>query len=129
LGITGPTGAGKTTLLRLLLRQFDLKDGDILIGGRSIKSYPGDDWRSVMGYVPQDHFLFSATIRENIAFAKPEATMEEIMEAAHMASIHDEILRFDTDTTPRWGKGVSPFPVDKNNGLPSPGQCWLTPTF
>ncbi|HET7616433.1 MAG TPA: ABC transporter transmembrane domain-containing protein, partial [Bacillales bacterium] len=95
LGIVGKTGSGKTTLLKLLLREFDCKDGDVLIGGKSIYDYSFDALRSAIGYVPQDHFLFSATVGENIAFGKPDATMEEIQEAARLARIHEDILDFE----------------------------------
>lgn len=101
LGITGKTGSGKTTLLKLLLREFDLKNGDISIGGKSIYSCTLEGLRSAIGYVPQDHFLFSATIAENIAFGIPEATMEQIETAAKLACIHEDILSFEKgyDTT------------------------------
>ncbi|HEX7064346.1 MAG TPA: ABC transporter transmembrane domain-containing protein [Bacillales bacterium] len=95
LGVVGKTGSGKTTLLKLLLREFDCQNGDILIGGKSIYSYTFDALRSAVGYVPQDHFLFSATVGENIAFGKPEAIMEEIQEAARLACIHEDILDFE----------------------------------
>jgi ATP-binding cassette subfamily B multidrug efflux pump len=95
LGIVGKTGSGKTSLLRLILREFDLKDGDITVGGISIYDVKLQALRTAIGYVPQDHFLFSATIAENIAFGKTDATMEEIQGAAQLASIHEDILRFE----------------------------------
>ncbi len=94
LGLVGKTGAGKTTLLRLLLREFDLTDGGIFIGGQSIMGMTLEALRSAIGYVPQDHILFSATIAENIAFARPDASREEIERAARLASIHEDILHF-----------------------------------
>ncbi len=94
LGIVGKTGSGKTTLLRLLLREFDLDKGDITIGGVSIYDFALDNLRSSIGYVTQDQFLFSTTIRENIAFGKPEATEEEIRKVASLAAIHEDILEF-----------------------------------
>ncbi|OEF99333.1 multidrug ABC transporter permease/ATP-binding protein [Vulcanibacillus modesticaldus] len=94
LGIVGKTGSGKTTLLRLLLREFDLQDGDIKIGDYSIYDYKLYSLRSGIGYVPQDHFLFSATVAENIAFAKPNATLDEIISSAKVAAIHDDIMQF-----------------------------------
>lgn len=94
LGLVGKTGAGKTTLLRLLLREFDLSDGKIFIGGRSIMEMTLEALRSAIGYVPQDHILFSATIAENIAFARPDASREEVERAARLASIHEDILHF-----------------------------------
>jgi ATP-binding cassette, subfamily B, multidrug efflux pump len=94
LGIVGKTGAGKTTLLKLLIREFEGYDGLIKIGGRDIRDYHLESLRKAIGYVPQDHFLFSATIRENIAFAKPDATDREIEQAAKLACIHEDITQF-----------------------------------
>lgn len=93
LGIVGKTGAGKTTFLRLLLREFDCQKGDISIGGMSIYDMKREALRSAIGYVPQEHFLFSATIAQNIAFGKADATLEEIYRAAKLACIHDDIER------------------------------------
>lgn len=95
LGIVGKTGSGKTSLLRLLLREFDVKEGDIQIGGASIYNMKRLALRSAIGYVPQDHFLFSANVAENIAFGMPESTLDEIKGAAELASIHEDILRFE----------------------------------
>ncbi|WP_174726969.1 ABC transporter transmembrane domain-containing protein [Mesobacillus harenae] len=94
LGIVGKTGAGKTTLLKLLIRQFEGYEGDIRVGGRSISSYKLEKLREAIGYVPQDHFLFSATVGENIAFAQADASQETIHEAAKVAYIHEDILEF-----------------------------------
>jgi ATP-binding cassette, subfamily B, multidrug efflux pump len=94
LGIVGKTGAGKTTLLKLLIREFDLMNGYISIGGRNIQDYKMERLREAIGYVPQDHFLFSATVRENIAFANPSVNHEVIYDAAKIANIHDDILEF-----------------------------------
>ena len=94
LGIVGKTGAGKTTLLKLLIREFDLSDGTISIGRENIQDYKMTRLREAIGYVPQDHFLFSATVRENIAFANPMAQEAVIFEAAKIANIHNDILEF-----------------------------------
>ncbi|GIP35672.1 ABC transporter transmembrane domain-containing protein [Paenibacillus sp. J2TS4] len=94
LGLVGRLGSGKTTLLRLLLREFDGVEGDIAIGGKSIYDFRLEALRRSIGYVPQEHVLFSATIAENIAFGLPEATAEEIEAAARIAAVHDDIVRF-----------------------------------
>lgn len=94
VGLVGKTGGGKTTVLKLLLREFDCENGDIAIGGRSIYDYTIDALRRSIGYVPQDHFLFSATIAENIAFANPDASQGEIERVARLAHIHEDILGF-----------------------------------
>lgn len=94
LGIVGKTGAGKTSLLKLLLREFEGYDGEIRIGGKEITEYRLNALRKAFGYVPQEHFLFSASIKENIAFAKPDAPEEEIHLAAKIAAVHDDILGF-----------------------------------
>lgn len=94
LGIVGKTGSGKSAILRLLLREFENFSGEITFGGRSISDYKKKKLRESIGYVPQDHFLFSTTVAGNIAFARPEATEEEIHEAARLAHIHQDILNF-----------------------------------
>ncbi|RNF41111.1 ABC transporter transmembrane domain-containing protein [Planococcus salinus] len=94
LGIAGKTGSGKSAILRLLLREFENYQGDITFGGKSINDYKKQRLREAIGYVPQDHFLFSTTVAGNIAFARPEATMEEVVEAAKLAHIHEDILNF-----------------------------------
>ncbi|MDR6997759.1 ABC transporter transmembrane domain-containing protein [Neobacillus niacini] len=94
LGIVGKTGAGKTTLLKLLIREFDNYQGDILFGGKSIQAYKLEKLREAIGYVPQDHFLFSATVAENIAFTNPDALQSDIEVAATLANIHEDILQF-----------------------------------
>lgn len=94
LGIVGKTGSGKTTLLRILMREFNISEGDIRIGDTSINDVTLHALRGAIGYVPQDHFLFSATIAENIAFGKPDASIDEIYAAARSACIHEDIMQF-----------------------------------
>jgi ATP-binding cassette subfamily B protein len=94
LGIVGKTGAGKTTLLKLLIREYESYKGEIIFGGKAIQEYKLEKLREAIGYVPQDHFLFSATVAENIAFTNPQAKPEEIEGAAKLASIHQDILQF-----------------------------------
>ncbi|MEH7177059.1 ABC transporter transmembrane domain-containing protein [Neobacillus vireti] len=94
LGIVGKTGAGKTTLLKLLIREFEDYEGGITFGGHQLQEYKLGKLREAIGYVPQDHFLFSATVAENIAFTNPNAPREEIYAAAKLANIHNDILQF-----------------------------------
>lgn len=91
VAIVGPTGSGKTTLAHLIMRFYDPQKGRILIDGVDVRSFKIDSLRRQIGIVHQDIFLFSDTIRNNIAYGKPEATMEEVMEAAKLAYIHDFI--------------------------------------
>ncbi len=94
LGIVGKTGSGKTAILKLLLREFEGYNGDITYGGHSINVYKKERLRSAIGYVPQDHFLFSTTVAGNIAFSNTSAPIEEVYEAAKLAHIHEDILKF-----------------------------------
>lgn len=94
LGIVGKTGAGKTTLLKLLTREFEGFDGEIKFGGEPLYRYKLETLRKTMGYVPQEHFLFSASVAENISFAKPTSTEEEIRRAAQLANIDQDIRQF-----------------------------------
>lgn len=93
-GILGGTGSGKTTLVHLLERLYTLEKGSVTLGGVDIQDIPRSWLRSHVGIVLQEPFLFSRTIRENIAAANPSATMEEIREAARVASINEAILSF-----------------------------------
>ncbi|PLS34627.1 multidrug ABC transporter permease/ATP-binding protein [Carnobacterium maltaromaticum] len=92
LGIVGKTGAGKTTLFKLLLREYDEYAGSIRFGGHDIRDYSLNALLHGIGYVPQDQFLFSTTIRENIRFANPNLTDEDVINAAKLTAIHDDIL-------------------------------------
>lgn len=94
LGIVGKTGSGKTAILKLLLREFEGYKGKIIYGGKPINQYKQQRLRESIGYVPQDHFLFSTTIAENIAFTNPKIDREKIYDAARLAHIHDDILGF-----------------------------------
>jgi ATP-binding cassette subfamily B protein len=94
LAITGPTGSGKSTLVSLIPRLQDAAPGMVLLDGRPLRDYPLETLRRAMGFVPQETFLFSETIRENIAFGVPHATDPEILEAAETARIANEILEF-----------------------------------
>jgi ATP-binding cassette subfamily B protein len=94
LAIVGPTGSGKSTLVNLIPRLYDAAPGSVLIDGRPIRSYRVEDLRRSIGFVPQETFLFSDTIRENIAFGVATATEEEVEAAAVTAHIRNEILEF-----------------------------------
>ena len=94
LGIVGRTGAGKTTLVNLMLRIIDPDDDMLYIGGREIHTIPLQTLRASTGYVMQDNFLFSDTIRNNIAFGDHTKSFEEIQQAAKMACVHDNIVDF-----------------------------------
>jgi ATP-binding cassette, subfamily B, multidrug efflux pump len=94
LGVVGLTGSGKSTLAHLIPRIFDPPVGTICLGGTDIRDIDIDKLRGSIGFVPQDPFLFSATISENIAFGNPNATDAQVREAARQAGIHDEIVEF-----------------------------------
>ncbi len=94
LAIVGPTGSGKTTLVSLIPRIYDAEPGTVLIDGIPIREYPIASLRRNLGFVPQETFLFSETVRENIAFGKENAKDDEVRAAARAASIAEEIEGF-----------------------------------
>lgn len=94
LGVIGLTGSGKSTLVDLLTRKFDPPPGSVLIDGADIRELDLHGLRELIGMVPQDVFLFSATIRENIAFGRAEASEEEVRRAAELAGLSEEIAAF-----------------------------------
>lgn len=91
LGVVGKTGAGKTTLLKLIMREYDEYKGSITFGETDIRQYSFDSILNAVGYVPQDHFLFSMTIRDNIRFGEPRATQAQVEAAAELTAVHSDI--------------------------------------
>jgi ATP-binding cassette subfamily B protein len=94
LAIVGPTGSGKTTLVSLIPRIYDATPGAVMIDGRPIRDYPVEVLRRNIGFVPQETFLFSDTIRENISFGKDDSSLEEVEMAAEGANIAQDIGGF-----------------------------------
>jgi len=94
IALVGPSGAGKSTIVSLLLRLYDPVAGNILFNGKDIGSFPLSAIRSQMAIVPQDVFLFGGTIRENIAYGRPDAPVEELIAAAQKANAWEFIQRF-----------------------------------
>ncbi len=116
VAIVGPTGCGKTTLINLLMRFYDVNDGEILLDGENIQKYTREKLRTSYGMVLQDTWLSEGTIRDNIAFGKPDATDEEIVAAAKAAHAHSFIRRLP--------KGYD-SPLSEDGGMLSQGQKQL----
>lgn len=100
IAVVGPSGGGKTTLCQLIPRFYDVSGGEILIDGKDVRSVTQRSLRSNIGIVQQDVFLFADTVFENIRYGKPDASMEEVVDAAKRAEIYDDIMAmpngFDT---------------------------------
>ena len=94
VGIIGRTGSGKTTLVDLILRTYNVADGTLFVDSKDVNSIPIKDVRAAAAYVPQDNFLFSDTIENNIAFACDNASHDEIVAVARMADVHNNIDEF-----------------------------------
>ncbi|MPW38699.1 ATP-binding cassette domain-containing protein [Thermococcus sp. 101 C5] len=89
--VTGPPGSGKSTLMKLIARFYEPEKGEVLIDGVDVRKIKTSCLRKIVAYVPQEPFIFNRSIRENIALAKPDASLEEIIRAAKIAKIHDFI--------------------------------------
>jgi ATP-binding cassette subfamily B protein len=94
LAVVGPTGSGKTTLAALVARLWEAPEGQILIDGRPIREWPLETLRRAIGYVPQDTYLFSETVGENIAFGLEQHQEPQILEAAQIANVHEDVQGF-----------------------------------
>ncbi|KAF1640531.1 UNVERIFIED_CONTAM: ATP-binding cassette sub-family B member 6, mitochondrial, partial [Eudyptes robustus] len=93
LALVGASGSGKSTIIRLLYRLYNVKDGCVSMGGMDVKMLDLKQLRMSMGIVPQDCVLFNETIEYNIRYGRPDATFEEVEDAAKAAQIHDFILQ------------------------------------
>ena len=91
LGLVGQTGSGKTALIKLLLREYDVDQGAIYLNGHDIRDYRLADLRSLMGYVPQDQFLFASSILDNICFGNPDFPFSAVEEATKLAQVYQDI--------------------------------------
>ena len=94
VAVVGATGSGKSTLLSLVPRFYDPDEGSVLVGEADIREFDPEELRRIVGIVPQETFLFSETVRDNIAFGNANASMEEVERAAKIAGVHDQILAF-----------------------------------
>ncbi|MEX2804730.1 ABC transporter ATP-binding protein [Streptococcus sp. H31] len=92
LGLVGQTGSGKTTLIKLLLREYDVTQGSISLNGHDIRQYRLADLRSLIGYVPQDQFLFADSILENVRFGNADLSSQEVEEATQLSQVYDDIM-------------------------------------
>ena len=91
IAIVGPTGAGKTTMVKLLMRFYDVTDGEILVDGHNIKDFDRGELRKMFGMVLQDTWLFGGTVKDNIKYSKEDATDDEVIQAAKAAHVHHYI--------------------------------------
>ena len=92
LALIGPSGGGKTTMSQLLMRFYDVNGGAVLVDGKDVRGLTQASLRQSIGIIQQDVYMFAATVRENIRYGRPDATDEEIVQAAKLAEIHDEIM-------------------------------------
>ncbi len=94
IGLVGSSGAGKSTMINLIMRLYDVNEGRILVDGKDVRSWDTARYHSQIGVVLQESYLFAGTVLDNIRFAKPDATVEEVIHAAKVAGAHDFICKF-----------------------------------
>ena len=139
LAIVGPTGSGKSTLAALIARLWEAPEDTLLIDGRSIRDWPLAELRRSIGFVPQDTYLFSETVRENIAFGVDDASDDAVNDAAETASIAAEIAEFPAGYR-NHGRRARHHPFRRTEAAhrararrpaqsenPDPGRCPLQP--
>ena len=93
LALIGPSGGGKTTISQLIMRFYDVSDGSVTVDGTDVRGITQASLRRNIGIIQQDVYMFAGTVRENIRYGRPDATDEEIVEAARLAELHDEIMQ------------------------------------
>jgi ATP-binding cassette subfamily B multidrug efflux pump len=126
VALVGRTGSGKSTLLALIPRLVDPPEQALWLDGVDVRRIPLADLRRAIGMVPQETFLFSATIRDNIALGRPEATLDEVLEAARLAGLESDLDPSPRGSTPWSASAASPSPAARSSGSPWPGPCCAT---
>ena len=124
VALLGATGAGKSTIIYLIPRFYDPTSGRVTIDGHDLREVTRDSLRRQIGVVLQETMLFAGTIRENIAFGRPDATEEEIVAAAQAAQAHDFILALPEGYDTLVGeRGVTLSAAGRSSASPSPARC------
>ena len=125
--VVGPSGAGKTTLSYLVPRLYDVQEGVVRLDGHDVRDLTLASLADAVGMVTQDTYLFHATIRENLRYARADATDAELEAAARAANIHDRIMSFDEGYDTLVGSGGTGCPAARSSGWRSPGSSSRTP--
>ncbi|PQM45735.1 Iron import ATP-binding/permease protein IrtA [Mycobacterium talmoniae] len=123
--LVGPSGSGKSTLAALLARFHDIDHGAIRVDGHDIRSLSADELYRRVGFVLQDTQLVHGTVRDNIALAVPDASLEQVQAAARDAQIHDRVLRLPDGYDTVLGASTA-LSGGNANGSPSPARSWPT---
>ena len=128
MALVGATGSGKTTLVALIPRLYDVTEGAVLVDGADVRSVDLGSLRREIAMVSDDAFLFSATLRENIAYARPDASDEEVGDAARRAGL-DEFVDELPDGLRDAGRRARPHALGRASASawPSRARCWPSP--
>ena len=124
IALVGAPGSGKSTLVSLLPRFYDVTSGSITVDGVDIREATLKSLRRNIGMVQQDVFLFAASLRDNIAYGRQDASMDEIVDAARVAQLDDYIRGLDENMTRRSASAARPCPAGSGSACPSPGPCF-----
>ncbi len=127
VGIVGQSGSGKSTLTKLLPRLYEPQSGKVVIDGYDISKVELSSLRRQIGMVLQDTLLFDGTIRDNITLSNPDATDEQVIEAAKLPLPTISSWHYPTDTVPKWVNEVLPYRVVNGSGLRSRALSCKTP--
>jgi len=126
VGLAGPSGGGKTTLINLICRFYDVLEGQILIDGVDVRDYDLEHLRRQIGVVLQEPFLFHGTVTENIAYGNPDASLENVIEAARAANAHDFIVGFPDGYDTSSESAGRAFPAARDSASASHGRSSTT---